>query len=64
MNNRIVCNKCGRKNLDEYRMALMMGKQGYRRYSVCLTCAKKLGLGEPTTGGRQVAKAKAVAEAQ
>jgi len=36
---------------------LMMGPKGYRRYSVCMDCAKKLKLPEPRGGGRQLAKA-------
>jgi len=51
------CQKCGKKHLQEYRMALMMGPKGYRRYSVCMDCAKKLKLPEPRGGGRQLAKA-------
>lgn len=56
MNAKINCTKCGKKSLAEYRMALMHGPNGFRKYAVCLPCAKKLGLGEPPTGGRQKAK--------
>lgn len=57
MNAKVNCTKCGKKALAEYRMALMHGPNGFRRYSVCPSCAIKLGLGEPTTGGRQRAQA-------
>lgn len=53
MNAKVNCTKCGKKGLAEYRMALMHGPNGFRRYSVCASCAKKMGLPEPTIGGRQ-----------
>lgn len=46
------CLKC-KKELNEFRMMLMIGPLGYRRYAVCLGCAKKLGAGKPAQGGRQ-----------
>lgn len=50
----IVCNKCGMKGLKKYKMMLMHGKNGFRRYSVCEQCAKKLGLEVgKMSGGRQ-----------
>lgn len=46
------CLKC-KKALEEYRMVMMIGPRGYRRYAVCLSCASKLGAGAPSQGGRQ-----------
>ena len=50
--NKQHCLKC-QKELGEYRMVLMIGPKGYRRYAVCLTCADKLGVGAPSQGDRQ-----------
>ena len=33
--------KC-KKELIQYRMVLMMGPRGYRRYAVCMGCAGKV----------------------
>lgn len=44
--------KC-KKELKDYRMVLMIGPRGYRRYAVCQPCARKLGVGAPSQGGRQ-----------
>lgn len=45
-----VCPKCRKPILEGYRMVLMSGPKGYRRYAVCARCA-----GNPAgvTGGRQ-----------
>lgn len=44
---------CKAKLLDGYRMVLMMGPQGYRRYPICRKCAEKMGLDAAKPGGRQ-----------
>jgi hypothetical protein len=44
------CPKCG-KPMMEFRMVLMMGPKGYRRYAVCPGCAG--GPGPKKIGGRQ-----------
>jgi hypothetical protein len=48
------CPKCKRPML-QFRMVLMMGPKGYRRYAVCINCD---GGSEPkkTVGGQRVAK--------
>ena len=48
--NKQHCLKCGME-LDDYRMVLMIGPLGYRRYAVCLRCAGKAGAGAPKIGG-------------
>lgn len=58
MNGKINCTKCGKKGLAEYRMALMQGPNGFRRYSVCPSCAVKLGLGDAKPGRRQMRASK------
>lgn len=55
--NKQHCLKCGME-LDDYRMVLMIGPLGYRRYAVCLRCAGKAGAGAPKIGGRQREKAR------
>lgn len=47
------CLRCKKDLLAGFRLVLMDGPLGYRRYAVCLTCAKKLGAGAPAQGGRQ-----------
>jgi len=59
MAGRQCCEKC-KKVLGQYRMVLMIGSKGYRRYPVCMKCADKLGVAEPKRGGRQRAKELAV----
>jgi len=51
MNLKTNCTKCGRKGLEEFRMVFMIGPKGYRRYTVCLGCAKKMGMPDPKRGG-------------
>lgn len=53
MNLKIVCNKCGKNGLEEYRMAMMNGPKGYRSYSVCMECGSKFKLRPKGTGGKQ-----------
>lgn len=57
----IVCNKCGKKDLKEYRMELLHGPNGYRRYSVCVECA---GGSAKAGGGRQKAAKRAKGKAR
>lgn len=50
-----TCNRC-KKNIEgEFRMELMNGPKGYRRYAVHVNCAVKPA---GRMGGRQIAKMK------
>lgn len=51
------CLRC-KETLVEYRMVLTSGPLGFRRYAVCVPCARKLGAGAAKIGGRQRAKAR------
>lgn len=57
MNLKQHCNKCGKKGLREYRMAMMHGPLGYRSYAVCMKCAADMNLRPKGTGGKQRADA-------
>jgi hypothetical protein len=50
------CTKCG-KELTFYRMVLMMGPKGYRRYAPCDRCAAKVEKGQKAEGKMQKAGA-------
>lgn len=39
MNMKMNCIRCGERGLKAYRMVLMMGPKGFRRYAMCLACA-------------------------
>ena len=41
MNIKNKCSQCG-KELIYFRMVLMMGTKGYRRYALCDKCADKV----------------------
>lgn len=47
------CAECGKPMPKEYRMVLMMGPKGFRRYPVHVDCNKAPAA---MTGGRQKAK--------
>jgi hypothetical protein len=49
------CPKC-KKPMMKFRMVLMMGPKGYRRYAVCPSCSG--GSESKSTGGRQMAAKK------
>lgn len=55
-NNIQTCNECHKKILGDFRMILMMGPKGFRRYAVHVDCSKAP---PAKKGGRQAAKAKA-----
>lgn len=55
MAGRQTCAKCSKKIEGEYRMALMIGPLGYRRYAVHADCTS---VAAGREGGRQRAKRK------
>jgi len=46
-----TCQNCGKKISGEFRMVLMMGPKGYRRYAVHPSCAGNVPVARE--GGRQ-----------
>ncbi len=43
MNLKPKCTQCKKELSEKFRMALMMGPQGYRRYAMRESCAAKAG---------------------